>query len=1305
MVQKMLKAFRRRLTNLTTRNRSLLLLQLPQEQFIDLHELNFLEGQSSFQLLAGLIAQQPHIGLCEALDPRSDHNNEQARRLSRIARTVAFIRAERGSDDLFVGWPFVEGKWADGTPLRGPLLLWPVSLQLRSGKRPDTQQHSRQWQLSPRHEGPVLNQALLQAYAHFNTTTLPDEVFERTFDDFPGEALPFRTALYEWLKTTPLALDFNSDLFEDALRTFPAFSKTDFLENHRNGELKLMPQAVLGIFPQAGSYLVRDYDLLLAAEGLTQELTEEGPPPAGATLPPTRETDTLTVFALDATQEKALRAVKAGQSVVVQGPPGTGKSQLIGNLIADFTARGKRVLLVSQKRAALDTVYERLKRAGLQAFVASVHDFQHDRRDLYEQLSQQIDQMEAYRRQNLSLDAILLEREFSQTARRMDQLTATLEGFREALFNRQVCGLSPKELYLTSQPDGPQVDLTHLYKAFHFDHLEAFTSRLHRYDAYRSRLGKDHLWRNRVSFAAFTHADLPRIEANIREVPLISTRTFDACEKAFGRKVSIENLHTIHEQQARWQDVLLALQDENLWVFTGKMERKELSHDFPTIEELAQSLPDNALASLGRPELEGFRSLLKKALSARNSPFAWLFFSQKSWLKSVAQAEGLSLDPADLHTLQSRLHARLQAEAFLDEREAELSRRLRTELWKETQVRWQHTVGQLARARKLYQRLLEMPLLFEMFERYSTGPQERFQAAARQLLSSTRAYVEREQQWRKGLSDSQLWASQQVQTAALLLSQLRRDFDLMQEMDGLYEQFQDNEKQVVKLLQADPATPLNELFQNSLRLYWLYDLEARYPILKSVSGLKMSQLEEELQDAIELKQTLSGELVRLRLREQTYSRLEHNRLGHVTTYRDLRHQVTKKRQIWPVRQLLGAYADEIFRLLPCWMASPETVSALFPMQPDAFDLVIFDEASQCFVEQGIPALLRGRQVVVSGDSQQLQPSDLYKVRFEEEPDSEPDLEVTSLLEWAARRYPQVWLRGHYRSRSFDLIDFSNRHFYKNQLQLLPEFQDVNDYSPGIQYKKIEGVWEKQTNPAEVRAVIEMMHYLSRSFPGQSIGIVTFNYFQQQLIEEELEKEKLPHHPTEPLFVKNLENVQGDERDIIVFSVGYAPNRAGRMSMNFGNLNAAGGENRLNVAITRARHRVVVVTSIWPEQLRVEEATHRGPRLLKAYLAYARSVWEGGYRPSPTQERPPHLHEFLHSRLQQTDPHLSRELPFADLAEKRQNRYLSVILTDDERYHEALSAKEAHGHLLLQLRAKGWPVRRIWSRQWWHRPQL
>jgi len=519
-------------------------------------------------------------------------------------------------------------------------------------------------------------------------------------------------------------------------------------------------------------------------------------------------------------------------------------------------------------------------------------------------------------------------------------------------------------------------------------------------------------------------------------------------------------------------------------------------------------------------------------------------------------------------------------------------------------------------------------------------------------------------------------------------------FDYLQEADSLKNTFSHTELEIIEKLTAKP-NEATEIFQNSLRLAWIQHIEALYPILRSVSSLKMQQMEDELQESVLQKQALSQEIVLLKLREQTYKDLLINRLQNVVSYRELHHQTTKKRKLWSVRKVLEAYSDELFKLIPCWMASPESVSAMFEMKENLFDLVIFDEASQCFAEYGIPAIYRGKQIVVAGDSKQLQPNDLYQIRYEEDVSNEPILEIDSLLDLAAQYLPQASLMGHYRSQSLDLIGFSNKFFYKNSLRLLPHYEQISRNEPAINYIKVEGIWEKNTNEREAQKVVDLVAELHQISPEKSIGVVTFNHKQAELIEN---LELRIKNANTQISVKNIENIQGDEFDIVIFSVGYAPDANGRLLMNFGTLNQTGGENRLNVAVTRAREKIYVVSSILPNQLNVENAQNEGPKMLKKYLEYALAISNGEFLHEPNLPESFRTDWFLKEQLKKRNTQYISELPFADLTVKAENgKYESLILTDDDLYFEGISPKESHAYLPMNLRAKGWKFERIWSR--------
>ena len=353
-------------------------------------------------------------------------------------------------------------------------------------------------------------------------------------------------------------------------------------------------------------------------------------------------------------------------------------------------------------------------------------------------------------------------------------------------------------------------------------------------------------------------------------------------------------------------------------------------------------------------------------------------------------------------------------------------------------------------------------------------------------------------------------------------------------------------------------------------------------------------------------------------------------------------------------------------------------------------------------------MYRGKQIVVTGDSMQLQPSDLYRVRWDDEDDDSPELAIDSLLDLTKHYLPEVSLAGHYRSKSLELIDFSNIHFYKSKLRLLPDYEHVHGDKPAIDFTQIDGIWDDGVNEIEAAEVVEQTLKMLQEHPEKEIGIVTFNYRQQGLILDLLEASAAEQQIPLPdsLFVKNIENVQGDERDVVIFSIGYAPDKKGKLKLQFGSLNAQGGENRLNVAVTRAREKICIISSIMPQQLRTEDTKNEGPKLLKKYLEYAWDVSNGKWTPHIPQYEEHHVDWFLRNKIQEKSFHefeefkLAKELPFADLSVKKGKSYTGLILTDDERYYQALSPKQIYAFQHFHLIMKNWPHVRFHSREFW-----
>lgn len=1313
-----LQSYLRRLTNLSGNNRSLLLLRLYADQLMDLHAVDHLNGFPSFEILKALINSKP-IKLCQVLDSRVESNNEVSKKLKTIQRAENFLFEERGSYDLHVGWPFVRGKFSDGTLVRCPMLFFPVALS----------QENNGWTLQLRQQaGITLNKSFLLAYAFYNKIALDEEVLDTSFEDFNADSTVFRTQLYQLLKEH-IEINFNPDNFRDELIPFKQFKKEEFAEKHRNGELKLFPEAVLGIFPQAGSQLVPDY-LKLLEENSVLDLEEffvsktvEGEADGVQKIlanQALKEEKLHTPYTLDAYQENAIKAVKRGQSVVVQGPPGTGKSQLICNLMADAIASGKRALLVCQKRAALDVVYNRLAEKQLGDFVGLVHDFRNERKMIFNKIARQIDSIEDFKNLNRSLDIIQMERRFFQVCRSIDRIAEDLEEFKKTLFSDEECGLSVKELYLTSDIHGATINIRQEYQYFPFNTLPPFQKTLRQYANYAASFERnDYVWRNRCSFAGFSLNDLKEIEQAVRDIPAFQEATQVKIQDLINVRLNLEEADSFRAREDDVLGMIALLKTEVIFRYMQAMsEEKDDETSFLWFTNVERVLMNcfsgpGAEVSLSAGELGKFQEALQKRMKALGNVFRllrWTVFSKdKQWVNDVLAANQLPNNRKGLQTLEERIDNRLNLEHHLT---AVKKKTWLIELpsdYDEVKLRTWFTRQKLAiRAKLIFNTLREVKEGLQP-KKYSRTS---FVAMFNDLLGIVGELKDKKKHWLKYITTFQLrQLIAEPQMEREYQNSLRHDFESLCDFDRIRENLAPHEKDIIHKLHDKvgdwDAGKMEDLFQNSLRLAWIEHIEAKNPDLRAVSSQRMEKQREELIALVEEKQKLSHDILLLRARERVYENIEYNRLNNRVTYRDLHHQVSKKKKIWPLRKVITDFQHEVFNVMPCWMVSPEAASAIFPMA-DLFDLVIFDEASQCFSERGIPAMYRGKQLVVAGDDMQLKPNELYQIRWEDDGDH-PDLEVDSLLDLAKRYLPTVHLQGHYRSKSLELIDFSNKHFYEGRLQLLPDRNVLNLQQPAIEYHQVNGVWENNVNKVEAETVVGRVLKLLQEEPGKQIGVVTFNAPQQNLILDLLEETSAKEGMEIPasLFVKNIENVQGDEKDIIIFSVGYAPDKRQKMSMQFGSLNMTGGENRLNVAVTRAREKIILVCSIQPEQLRTDDLKNEGPRLLKRYLEYAREVDQRRFTPTVhlngKQQSTWYLNQQIKAWGEERFPEYRFEintLPLADLHIRNDKEYFGIVLTDDMHYFSSLSGKDFFAYTPALMARKNWNFHYVFSRNLW-----
>ena len=430
-----------------------------------------------------------------------------------------------------------------------------------------------------------------------------------------------------------------------------------------------------------------------------------------------------------------------------------------------------------------------------------------------------------------------------------------------------------------------------------------------------------------------------------------------------------------------------------------------------------------------------------------------------------------------------------------------------------------------------------------------------------------------------------------------------------------------------------------------------------------------------------------------------------------------------------IRGLMTEAGNAIQAIKPIFMMSPLSVAKFLPPNNVDFDWVIFDEASQVKPVEAYGAIIRGRQTVVVGDSCQLPPTDFFEKLVGDDNDKEENQDdMESILEsFCAKGAPQRTLRWHYRSRHESLITVSNVEFYNNKLQLFPS-PDAEKEEVGLVYHhRPDTIYDRggsRKNREEARIVAERVMEHARLHSQLTLGVATFSTSQMEAVQDQLEilRRKDPscedtffnEHPEEPFFVKNLENVQGDERDVIFISIGYGRDADGRLTMNFGPLNQDGGERRLNVLITRAKRRCEVFTNLTADDINLRRTTEhdsdppRGVVALKHYLEYAKTgkskrITRGGKAGSPFEEA---VADALRERGFQVDHQIGSAGYFIDLGIKdpeHLGRYLLGIECDGATYHSAQSARDRDRLRQQVLEGLGWRIHRIWSTDWFRAP--
>lgn len=1043
----------------------------------------------------------------------------------------------------------------------------------------------------------------------------------------------------------------------------------------------------------------------------------------------------LPVIQTDSSQFEALAQAVSGRHLVVHGPPGTGKSQTITALIADALGRGKKVLFVSAKMAALEVVHRRLQECGLADLCLEAHSTKAGKAKIIEELRRTLDA-------DLPRGNGKLEDEHEQLSRIRDQLNEYVRALHERV---EPLGLTPFQgigrfARLRGAPEVrfalPWGEVLQVTRGQLGDILELVDDLAGQGDSFDGRA--THPWRGLVLGTGGV-AEREAVEAELvelRRAALSVTKaaaslgvteaalTFSALD---GDLEALETYAGTDELPVDWRTrpadrlVGAAVLLEKAATTTAEMERQLEAHHAVT-----ERAPEHLLDLL-RPLDDRFRSWFSRLM-----PAYW------RWIREVRT----QLRPetrsgyADLVSYRARAHRCLELrtalEAQADAIAAELGPGRAGDRAALERAARSARAAVVLRAARLDLRSLP-------------DPGDAVQQAARALVADLPARSPRVSAaldrvaawWPSGFGgqgslretpiaaviercDGILGSGRKMDEWVLLQRTLTRcrDAGMGPFIDALGEH---------------SARDGRRVFERRFFNLWTSDAIQRSPVLESFLGARREDLVRrfrELDEKIRISATrhvrsVAGEPAR-RIRTADPS------MGAASEVGILRLELGKRKRLKPLRKLFDQIPNVLQALKPCMLMSPISVSTYLKPGSVTFDLVVFDEASQLPTQEAVPAILRAEQVVVAGDAKQLPPTTFFMSTFlsgEEDADDEEEASLEpleSLLDDAGAIIPhfgEARLRWHYRSRDERLIAFSNRFFYEDRLHTFPSATTASD-GRGVEAIYVaDGVYGRgkdRRNPREARRVAEVVVDQLERYPDRSIGVVALNISQKEAIDDTI-REELAERPDlaalwdrdseEPHFVKALEQVQGDERDTMIISVGYGRDADGALTYNFGPINVQGGERRLNVLVTRAKWHTIIVTSLRSTELSGINPNNKGASHLRDYIAYAES---GGVLPRPpatdtdgeTNDFEDAVREALIERGLDVDAQVGAGRYRIDLAirdRRDPQRYVLGIECDGVTYHASKTARDRDLLRHNVLRDMGWRIHRLWSAEWFRDP--
>ncbi len=1055
----------------------------------------------------------------------------------------------------------------------------------------------------------------------------------------------------------------------------------------------------------------------------------------------------LSPLSSDSSQLRAISAALEGESFVLHGPPGTGKSQTITNIIANMLRKGKTVLFVAEKMAALSVVQRRLADIGLDAFALEIHSNKGNKREVLDQLNRALEASKGNTPDN-----------WKSTGAQLSETRTKLNRFVAALHTKHHNGLSVHNAIAL------------------FDSV---------------RNAPDIVFMEPSKLAQLSYDDIEQLIQIVSELriggqvcggPHLHPLADIHCEEfsATLRSQADTSLRGLIQELKKTRHAVRNLVEMLSLSETPSFTRRQLSA-LPHLCKLLLELPD-VTSSFFETDLAEMSAVIHQTVAhgtsrdtLRTTLFAdysaeLLTFDAKHCLTQWIQAGQEWFIPRQLH--RARILKQIKPlwlpghKVTTDRVETDLSKILELQreeaaiqavastvsswvsptLWNQGNPSWRELTS-IVEWRQHFDQTMS-----QIFD----NPQQHHEfvhALARALATGAEPFRTRFNSSLTAVAD----ACQSLQASESSVGNvLHINFEENSTVDGSRPNWLEEINQMAEQWLGNLSLLRDWCTWRSVRAKALkHNLESivlawengqlnEETVLPTFQKSLYKGLAEQMMMADDDLNKFSSPLFEDSIRRFRNLTDEYEGLSQQEIAAQVASRVPTVANISPnthsemgillrairsgargmsLRNLFSQIPNLLTKVCPCFLMSPLSVAQYLDLAMPMFDLVIFDEASQLPTAEAIGAMARGKNVIVVGDPKQLPPTQFFASGSRDSDETEATEDLESVLEdCLALGMPQGHLLWHYRSRSEALIAFSNHHYYENKLLTFPS---ADELKRRVHFHKVDGIYDRgrtKQNHIEAQAVVnEIKRRLSNpELRKQSIGVVTFNLQQKNLIEDLLDEAFQTDHELESassqmyesLFIKNLENVQGDERDVILFSIGYGPNAKGKVNLNFGPLNRNGGWRRLNVAVSRARQEMVVFSTLRADQIDTSKTTAEGVAGLKAFLAYA----EKGVAALSIQ--PPSIESGTAPRFEHEIARRLRDLGYTvaervgssefrvdlGIVDNRDNgRFLLGIITDGDAYRKAATARDRDVLRARVLEQLGWNLHSVWAMDWWENP--